>query len=143
MEPAAEGNLLWKPVPQFPLRPSVDLSRAARGIGDWIARPALGLNGKFRLLFSLVENYTPVAQSAQVQVHPGGQSVKVCRLSRSSTTPFPRKSKRGAWTVGLNWFLNKNTKIVFNYERTHFTAIPGGRNRQTEKSFLERFQIAF
>ena len=45
--------------------------------------------------------------------------------------------------MGLNWFLNKNTKIVFNYERTHFTAIPGGRNRQTEKSFLERFQIAF
>jgi len=43
----------------------------------------------------------------------------------------------------FRWYLNRNAKFVFNYEQTHFTAIPGGRNRQTEKSFLERFQIAF
>jgi len=57
--------------------------------------------------------------------------------------PQDSSQKARAWTVGFNWYLNKNAKFVFDYEQTHFTAIPGGRNRQTEKSFLERFQIAF
>lgn len=40
---------------------------------------------------------------------------------------------------GLNWYLNKNAKFMFNYEHTKFK----DANIPTEKLFLTRFQIAF
>ncbi len=57
----------------------------------------------------------------------------------------PTKSAEAAreWTVGLNWYLNKNVKVATDFEQTHFQhgAVIG--NRPTEKAFEERLQIAF
>jgi phosphate-selective porin OprO/OprP len=47
-------------------------------------------------------------------------------------------------TLGLNWYLNRNLKMQFNYERTLFQGgAPKGGNMGSEDAFLTRFQLAF
>lgn len=57
----------------------------------------------------------------------------------------PAKSARSAkeFAAGLNWYWNRNMKLVFNYEYTKFDggAITG--DRETENVFLSRLQLAF
>ncbi|HBZ71119.1 MAG TPA: hypothetical protein DEP35_15855 [Deltaproteobacteria bacterium] len=49
-----------------------------------------------------------------------------------------------AVTVGLNWYLNRNLKVQFNYERTLFEGgAPNGADMGSEDAFLTRFQLAF
>jgi len=50
-----------------------------------------------------------------------------------------------AYTAGLNWYLNKNVKLQFNYERTNFAGAPtfNGHSRSQEDVLLSRFQISF
>lgn len=54
-----------------------------------------------------------------------------------------------SWGVGLNWFLNRNIKWVFEYEQTSFgfapgyKATPGTVSAQDEKTFMTRLQFAF
>ncbi|MBF0569166.1 MAG: hypothetical protein HQL18_00095 [Candidatus Omnitrophica bacterium] len=49
-----------------------------------------------------------------------------------------------AWTLGLNWYLNRNAKLVFNWERTDFKGgAGGGTDRPTENLFLSRLQLGF
>ena len=48
-----------------------------------------------------------------------------------------------AWALGFNWYLNRNVKIVLNYEQTDFSGNGRGDGREQEKLFLHRFQIAF
>jgi len=58
----------------------------------------------------------------------------------------PTTSAKGAiaFTVGLNWYMNPNIKVVFNYERTAFNGgAPGNGNFETENAFLTRLQLAF
>ena len=58
----------------------------------------------------------------------------------------PGKSVNHAstWTVGANWFLNKATRIMADYEETYFDGgAAGGGDRQTEKVFSIRFQLSF
>ena len=47
------------------------------------------------------------------------------------------------WSVGVNWYLNKYTKLLFDYDQTHFNrgAIVG--NRPTEKALMNRLQLSF
>ncbi len=57
----------------------------------------------------------------------------------------PTKSAQSAreWAVGLNWYLNRNVKLVSNYDQTEFQRGAVLGNRLTEKGFLNRLQIAF
>lgn len=49
-----------------------------------------------------------------------------------------------AATVGLNWYINRNLKLQFNYERTLFQGgAPKGGDMGSEDAFLTRFQLAF
>jgi phosphate-selective porin OprO and OprP len=49
-----------------------------------------------------------------------------------------------AWGVGLNWYLNKNVKLVLDYEETTFDGgASGATDRQTERVIFTRAQVAF
>jgi len=57
----------------------------------------------------------------------------------------PGKSARQAkaWSLGLNWYLNRNVKLVFAYEQTDFEGAAPGVTFDTEKLFQQRFQLRF
>jgi phosphate-selective porin OprO/OprP len=57
----------------------------------------------------------------------------------------PAKSARSAkeFAAGLNWYWNRNMKLVFNYEHTTFDGGASSGDRETEHVFLSRLQLAF
>ena len=48
-----------------------------------------------------------------------------------------------AWAGGLNWYLNRNVRLLFDYEVTKFEGGATAGDREDEKIFFSRFQIAF
>ncbi len=49
-----------------------------------------------------------------------------------------------AWTIGFNWYLNKNLKFATDFEETFFQGgNANGGDRETENVLLNRFQVAF
>ncbi|GAB3514592.1 OprO/OprP family phosphate-selective porin [Pseudoxanthomonas daejeonensis] len=49
-----------------------------------------------------------------------------------------------AWTVGVNWYLTSNLKLVANYLQTSFDGgAAAGADRETEKAVFTRLQVAF
>lgn len=49
-----------------------------------------------------------------------------------------------AWTLGLNWYLNSNLKLVANYTEASFDGgAPAGADREDEKSIFTRAQFSF
>ncbi|MBW8811199.1 MAG: porin, partial [Lysobacter sp.] len=64
---------------------------------------------------------------------------------------FPRYADRNAvaaaarsWGLGLNWYLTGNLKLVANYTQTQFDGgAAAGRDREDEKAFFTRAQLAF
>lgn len=55
-------------------------------------------------------------------------------------------SKESAWAIGLNWYLNTNVKVVFDFEQTKFRrgAVngPSTDDRKTENLFTTRCQLS-
>ena len=55
-------------------------------------------------------------------------------------------SEAAAWSTGINWYLNKNAKVVFDYEQTKFdrgtVAGVNGGNRKPENLFLTMLQLS-
>ncbi|OAM52404.1 porin [Methylovorus sp. MM2] len=48
------------------------------------------------------------------------------------------------WSLGVNWYLNKNVKIQSTYSQTKFdSALAGVADRADEKALFTRFQVAF
>lgn len=48
-----------------------------------------------------------------------------------------------AWTLGLNWYLNNNLKLVANYTQASFDGGGGTADREREKSIFTRTQLSF
>jgi phosphate-selective porin OprO and OprP len=51
-----------------------------------------------------------------------------------------------AWAFGLNWYMNRNVRWMFDFERTDFDLAPGhpaDLQLPREKLFLQRFQLRF
>jgi phosphate-selective porin OprO/OprP len=48
-----------------------------------------------------------------------------------------------AWSLGLNWYLNKNLRVLLDYEQTRFERGAASGDRENESLFFSRFQIAF
>lgn len=64
--------------------------------------------------------------------------------SSSFADPAVAASDARAWSVGLNWYLNRNLKYVLDYEQTRFEGgAPGGADRPTEKVVFGRVQLGF
>jgi len=64
----------------------------------------------------------------------------------------PNTSARSAagWSVGLNWYLNRNIEFKTSFSQTHFEggggagpSAPAAITRQDEKVFFTRIQLAF
>jgi phosphate-selective porin OprO/OprP len=57
----------------------------------------------------------------------------------------PTRSPRelSAWTVGLNWSLTRNVKLVGDFEHVSFTGGAVGRGRDAENVFFVRTQLSF
>lgn len=53
-------------------------------------------------------------------------------------------SRSRAWGIGLNWYLSSNLKLVFNHTHATFDGgAPLGADREDEKTFFSRVQVAF
>jgi len=53
-------------------------------------------------------------------------------------------TEASSWGVGVNWHLNRNVKVQFNYERTDFKGASSNPvTSQDENVFLSRVQITF
>ncbi len=48
-----------------------------------------------------------------------------------------------SWSLGLNWYLNANLKLVTTYHRTSFEGGAVGADRETENVVLTRAQLSF
>ncbi|HZT23450.1 MAG TPA: hypothetical protein VFB55_11130 [Verrucomicrobiae bacterium] len=51
-----------------------------------------------------------------------------------------------AWAIGLNWWLNKNVRVMTSFSRTTFTGGNGAGatvTRQPEEVFFTRLQLSF
>ena len=53
-------------------------------------------------------------------------------------------NQANSWTLGVNWYLNSNLKLVVNYLHTSFEGgAAAGADRESEKALFSRLQVAF
>ncbi len=57
--------------------------------------------------------------------------------------PAAAASAARSWGLGLNWYLTGNFKLVANYTRTAFDGGAADGDREDEKAFFTRAQLAF
>jgi len=57
--------------------------------------------------------------------------------------PASAASAADSLGVGLNWYLNRNLKVMLDYERTEFEGGAASGDREDESVLFSRFQIAF
>lgn len=57
--------------------------------------------------------------------------------------PASSAASAEAWGAGVNWYLNRNLRLYFDYERTEFEGGATAGDREDESVFFSRFQISF
>lgn len=60
----------------------------------------------------------------------------------AETNPSTAARRAESWGAGVNWYINRNFKIVLDYDQTR----DGGArdaDRKTEKYFGQRLQISY
>ncbi|HEY9421510.1 MAG TPA: porin [Thermoanaerobaculia bacterium] len=57
--------------------------------------------------------------------------------------PASSASSAEAFAAGINWYLNRNLRLYFDYERTQFEGGATDGDREDESIFFSRFQISF
>jgi phosphate-selective porin OprO/OprP len=64
--------------------------------------------------------------------------------------PQASAGSAGAWSVGLNWYMNRNVRVNASYSHTHFnggggsgTSAPAAVTRRDENVMFTRVQLAF
>jgi phosphate-selective porin OprO/OprP len=62
--------------------------------------------------------------------------------------PTKSASGAGAWSIGLNWYLNKNIRANLSFSHTEFDgftgkAAPGVVPAQAENALFSRVQLSF
>ncbi|CAN7248901.1 porin [Pseudoxanthomonas sp. LjRoot168] len=58
--------------------------------------------------------------------------------------PLVAARRAKAWTLGVNWYLTSNLKLVVNYLDTQFEGgAAAGADREDEKAVFSRLQVAF
>ncbi len=58
--------------------------------------------------------------------------------------PVVSARRAKTWTLGVNWYLNSNLKLVVNYLDTQFEGgAAAGADREDEKAVFSRLQVAF
>ncbi|HEY0505534.1 MAG TPA: porin [Lysobacter sp.] len=57
--------------------------------------------------------------------------------------PGTAASNAEAWSLGLNWYLTSNLKLVANYTQTRFEGGAADGDRDDEKAFFTRAQFSF
>lgn len=58
--------------------------------------------------------------------------------------PAASARRARAWTLGVNWYLTQNLKLVANYTQAAFDGgAPAGADREDEKTLFTRAQISF
>ncbi|RZA23538.1 MAG: porin, partial [Proteobacteria bacterium] len=58
--------------------------------------------------------------------------------------PSVAASRAESWTLGVNWYLNSNLKLVVNYLQTSLDGGAAlGADREDEKAIFTRLQVAF
>jgi phosphate-selective porin OprO/OprP len=73
---------------------------------------------------------------SELNVDPTAFHVKFADITKSAEAAR-------AWALGVNWYLNRNTKLSFDYEQTNFQGGATVGNRPTEKALLNRVQVSF
>lgn len=85
-----------------------------------------------------------VARVGQLHVDPAAfHNFGTILVPNRLADPTKSASQATAWSVGLNWYLNRDVKFMLDYEHTEFERGAAHGDRAEEHAILSRIQLAF
>ncbi len=97
--------------------------------------------------WELVARYSELNVDSKAFASAGAGTAAV-RQARSYADPTTSISKASAWAAGLNWYINKDVKVYFDYEQTFYNggwtnAAGAILDRPTERVLETQLQLNF